>query len=68
MKGPVPEGELLIPLGVADVKREGADITFVSWGPVVHDCLKAAERLAAENSVRQRSSTCAAWCRSTSRR
>jgi 2-oxoisovalerate dehydrogenase E1 component len=51
MKGPVPEGEHLIPLGVADVKREGADITFVTWGPVVHDCLKAAERLAAENHV-----------------
>ena len=51
MKGPVPEGEHLIPLGVADVKREGGDITFVSWGPVVHDCLKAAERLAAESNV-----------------
>ena len=33
MKGPVPEGEHLIPLGVADVKREGGDITFVSLGP-----------------------------------
>ncbi len=43
-KGPVPEGDdHLVPLGVADVKREGDDITFVSWGPVVHDCLKAAE-------------------------
>ena len=51
MKGPVPEGEHLVPLGVADVKREGCDITFVSWGPVVHDCLKAAERLAAERNV-----------------
>jgi 2-oxoisovalerate dehydrogenase E1 component len=51
MKGPVAEGEHLIPLGVADVKREGGDITFVSWGPTVHDCLKAAERLAAESHV-----------------
>jgi 2-oxoisovalerate dehydrogenase E1 component len=51
MKGPVPEGEHLIPLGVADVKREGSDLTFVSWGPVVHDCLAAAERLAAERGV-----------------
>ncbi len=51
MKGPVAEGEHLVPLGVADVKREGSDITFVSWGPVVHDCLKAAERLAAERNV-----------------
>jgi 2-oxoisovalerate dehydrogenase E1 component len=51
MKGPVAEGEHLVPLGVADVKREGGDITFVSWGPAVHDCLKAAERLAAESKV-----------------
>ena len=68
VKGPVPEGEHLVPLGVADVKREGGDITFVSWGPAVHDCLKAAERLAAEERSRRRSSICAAWCRSTSRR
>jgi pyruvate/2-oxoglutarate/acetoin dehydrogenase E1 component len=32
MKGPVPEGEYLVPLGVADVKRAGKDITFVTWG------------------------------------
>ena len=46
MKGPVPEGDHFVPLGVADVKREGSDITFVSWGPLVHDCLKAADKLA----------------------
>jgi 2-oxoisovalerate dehydrogenase E1 component len=51
MKGPVPEGEYLVPLGVADVKREGADITFVAWGPLVHDCLQAAEKLQAEKNV-----------------
>jgi 2-oxoisovalerate dehydrogenase E1 component len=51
VKGPVPEGEHLVPLGVADVKREGDDITFVSWGPMVPDCLKAAERLRAEQGV-----------------
>jgi len=51
MKGPVPEGELLVPIGVADLKREGSDLTFVTWGPTVHDCLKAAERLAAERGV-----------------
>ena len=32
MKGLVPEGEYLVPLGVADVKREGTDITLVAWG------------------------------------
>jgi 2-oxoisovalerate dehydrogenase E1 component len=47
MKGPVSEEDAVIPLGVADVKREGSDITLVSWGPMVHECLKAAETLAA---------------------
>jgi pyruvate/2-oxoglutarate/acetoin dehydrogenase E1 component len=51
LKGPVPEGEFLTPLGVADVKREGSDLTFVAWGPMVHDCLTAAERLHAERGV-----------------
>jgi len=51
LKGPVPETEYLLPLGVADVKREGSDLTFVTWGPLVHDCLKAAEKLQAENQV-----------------
>ena len=51
MKGPVPEGEYLVPIGVADVKREGSDITFVAWGPVVHDCLKAADQLKADRGV-----------------
>ena len=51
LKGPVPEGEYLVPLGVADVKRTGSDITFVTWGPLVHDCLKAADKLQAERGV-----------------
>lgn len=51
MKGVVPEGEYLVPLGVADVKCEGSDITLVAWGPVVHDCLKAADKLKAERGV-----------------
>jgi 2-oxoisovalerate dehydrogenase E1 component len=51
LKGPVPEGEYLVPLGVADVKRAGSDLTFVCWGPMVHDCLKAAERLKKEKDV-----------------
>jgi 2-oxoisovalerate dehydrogenase E1 component len=51
MKGVVPENEYLVPLGVAEVKREGTDITFVSWGPVVHDCLKAADKLKAEKNI-----------------
>jgi len=45
-KGPVPEEEYLVPLGVADIKRTGTDITVIAWGPAVHDALAAAERLA----------------------
>jgi 2-oxoisovalerate dehydrogenase E1 component len=51
MKGPVPEGDYLVPLGVADLKREGKDVTLVAWGPLVHDCLKAADQLKAERGV-----------------
>ncbi|MEI6970422.1 MAG: dehydrogenase E1 component subunit alpha/beta [bacterium] len=49
IEGVVPEEEYLVPIGVADVKREGKDITFVSWGPGVQDCLKAADELAKDN-------------------
>ncbi len=50
-KGVVPEGEHLVPIGVANVVREGADVTLVAWGPAVLDCLAAADRLAAEDGV-----------------
>jgi len=46
--GEVPEGEYLIPIGVADVKREGTDVTLVSWSHMVLKSLQAAEQLAAE--------------------
>ncbi len=48
MKGEVPTGEYKIPLGVADVKREGKDITLISYGWMVNQCLAAAEELAKE--------------------
>lgn len=47
-KGPVPEEEYLIPLGVADVKREGSDVTIVATSKQVYDALSAAEKLAEE--------------------
>jgi 2-oxoisovalerate dehydrogenase E1 component len=50
-KGPVPEEEYLIPLGVADVKRAGSDITLVAYGPAVPLALKAAARLQDESGV-----------------
>lgn len=45
--GEVPEGELVIPLGVADIKREGKHVTIVAMGKMVHTALAAAESLAA---------------------
>jgi pyruvate/2-oxoglutarate/acetoin dehydrogenase E1 component len=45
-EGPVPEGEWIIPLGEAEVKREGKDITVVGISTMVIECLKAAEELA----------------------
>jgi 2-oxoisovalerate dehydrogenase E1 component len=50
-KGPVPQEEYLVPLGVADVKRAGSDITLVAYGPAVPEALKAATRLQAESGV-----------------
>ena len=47
-KGEVPEEEYLIPLGKADVKREGADVTLVSYGKPLRITLEAAEKLAGE--------------------
>ncbi|MCU0416127.1 MAG: pyruvate dehydrogenase complex E1 component subunit beta [Cytophagaceae bacterium] len=47
-KGPVPEGEYLLPIGVADVKREGTDVTIVSFGKIIKVAYQAAEELAKE--------------------
>mgnify|MGYP003730017469 FL=1 len=47
-KGPVPEEEYLIPLGVADVKRAGRDVTLVTYSRMVLRALEAAEILAQE--------------------
>jgi pyruvate/2-oxoglutarate/acetoin dehydrogenase E1 component len=44
-KGFVPEGEHLVPIGVAHVAREGTDVTLVAWGPAVPDALAAADAL-----------------------
>ena len=46
--GPVPEEEYIIPLGVADVKREGKDVTVVTYSRMVYRALEAADKLAEE--------------------
>ena len=45
LKGPVPEGDYTIPFGVADIKREGTDITLVATSSMVQIALAAAEIL-----------------------
>ncbi|MFC4184513.1 pyruvate dehydrogenase complex E1 component subunit beta [Saccharococcus thermophilus] len=44
----VPEGEYTIPIGKADIKREGKDITIIAYGAMVHESLKAAAELEKE--------------------
>jgi pyruvate dehydrogenase E1 component beta subunit len=48
-KGEVPEEEYTIPLGVAEVKREGTDVTIVSFGKIIKEAYKAADELAKED-------------------
>ncbi|EIJ78796.1 branched-chain alpha-keto acid dehydrogenase, E1 subunit [Bacillus methanolicus PB1] len=48
IKGEVPEDDYVLPIGKADVKREGEDITVITYGLCVHFALQAAERLAKE--------------------
>jgi 2-oxoisovalerate dehydrogenase E1 component beta subunit len=47
-KGPVPEGDEIVPIGKAAVRREGTDITVITYAAMVQPSLEAAERLAAE--------------------
>jgi pyruvate dehydrogenase E1 component beta subunit len=47
-KGPVPEGEHVVPLGAADVKREGTDVSVITYGRMVERCLEVAGSLAKE--------------------
>lgn len=47
-KGPVPEEEYIVPLGVADIKREGKDLTIIATSLMVHKALEAASILEKE--------------------
>jgi pyruvate dehydrogenase E1 component beta subunit len=46
LRGPVPAGEHVVPLGLADLKREGDDVSIITHGKMVHVALQAAARLA----------------------
>jgi len=47
-KGEVPEGEYILPIGVADIKRKGTDVTVVSFGKIIKEVYKASEELEKE--------------------
>ena len=47
-KGEVPEGEYILPIGVADIKRSGSDVTVVSFGKIIKEAYKAADSLEKE--------------------
>ena len=48
-KGEVPEGEYVLPIGVAEVKQQGDDVTIVSFGKILKEARKAVDALAKEN-------------------
>ena len=48
-KGQVPEEEYTIPIGVAEVKKHGSDVTVVSFGKIIKEVYKASEKLSEEN-------------------
>lgn len=47
-KGEVPEGEYTLPLGIADIKRSGKDVTLVTYGKMLKEAFKASEELIKE--------------------
>jgi 2-oxoisovalerate dehydrogenase E1 component beta subunit len=47
-KGPVPEGDAIVPIGVAATRREGRDITLITYGAMLTPSLEAADQLASE--------------------
>jgi 2-oxoisovalerate dehydrogenase E1 component beta subunit len=47
-KGPVPEGDEIVPIGVAAIRREGSDATLLTYGAMVLPSLEAADRMAKE--------------------
>ena len=51
IKGEVPDEDYEVPIGPADVKREGTDLTCIAYGLMLHHCLEAATRLQEEDGI-----------------
>jgi 2-oxoisovalerate dehydrogenase E1 component beta subunit len=52
IKGDVPDEPFVVPIGKADVKREGDDLSVISYGLMLHVCLEAASRLQDQEGVK----------------
>jgi 2-oxoisovalerate dehydrogenase E1 component beta subunit len=52
IKGEVPDEPFVVPIGKADVKREGDDVSVISYGLMLHVCLEAASRLQDQEGVK----------------
>jgi 2-oxoisovalerate dehydrogenase E1 component beta subunit len=51
VRGEVPEDDYVLPLGVADLKRRGRDLSIITYGIGVHQALEAGQRLASEDGI-----------------
>ena len=51
VKGDVPDAWFQVPIGVADVKREGEDLSVITYGYELHRCLEAAQRLQEDEGI-----------------
>jgi len=51
ISGEVPDEPFTVPIGTADVKREGTDLTAVAYGLMLHHCLEAAQRLEEDHGI-----------------
>ena len=60
-KGEVLESEYILPLGVADIKREGKDVTIVSFGKIIKEAYKAADHLYEEGIEEIRLENCSSY-------
>jgi pyruvate/2-oxoglutarate/acetoin dehydrogenase E1 component len=47
-EGPVPEGEYVVPIGKADIKRAGKDVSVITYGALVNEAMGAADEVAGE--------------------
>ena len=54
VKGEVPDGDVTVPIGRGDVKREGGDATIITYGSTVHFSLEASETVSKEDGVETR--------------